>query len=167
MKFWKCPSLGRASLLLKSKFDWGYQHSLRHSAVFHKEEMFILPRRRDRHKWYICTAGEWDRDWYRDQMESLVSCRNVHTDLRQVQGPGPIVSYCTSPVPCTCPCSLPCGVNRPTDQDKRRYRYISTEPSGNMCCCLSVEYEHLYTIYTTHLYLSLYRSWVSGSVNTP
>ena len=44
---------------------------------------------------------EWDRDWYRDQMESIVSHRNVHTDLRQRQGPGLIVSYCSRLTPCT------------------------------------------------------------------
>ena len=49
--------------------------------------------------WHIHIAGERDR--YRDQVESIVLCRNVHTDSRQIPGPGPIVSYCAGPVPCT------------------------------------------------------------------
>ena len=56
----------------------------------------------------IHTAWEWDRDWYRDQMESLVPCRNVPTGLRQGQGPDPIVSYCASPVLCTGPIPVQC-----------------------------------------------------------
>ena len=37
-------------------------------------------------------------------------CRNVHTASRQGQGPGPIVSYCATPVPCTGldPCPVQC-----------------------------------------------------------
>ena len=31
---------------------------------------------------------------------SIISYRNVHTGLRQGQGPGPIVSYCASPMQC-------------------------------------------------------------------
>ena len=37
------------------------------------------------------------------KMESIVPCRNAHTGLRQEQGPGSIVSYCTSPILCTGP----------------------------------------------------------------
>ena len=40
---------------------------------------------------------------YRDQMETIVPCRTVHTGLRQGQVPGPIVSYCASSVPCPGP----------------------------------------------------------------
>ena len=47
------------------------------------------------------TEQEQNRDQYKDQMESQVPYRNVHTDPRQKQGPGRIVSYCASPVPCT------------------------------------------------------------------
>ena len=36
-------------------------------------------------------------------MESIVPCVNVHTGLRQGQGPEPIVPYCPSPVPYTGP----------------------------------------------------------------
>ena len=53
-------------------------------------------------------AREWDRNWYRDQMESIVPCTNVNTSLRQGQGLGAIVSYCTSPVPCTSPGPVQC-----------------------------------------------------------
>ena len=44
------------------------------------------------------TAREWERDRYRDQMENTVPCGNVHTGLRQGQGPGPIFPYCASPI---------------------------------------------------------------------
>ena len=57
--------------------------------------------------WYIHTVRERDRDRYRDQMESIVLCRNVHTGSRQIPGPGPIVSYCAGPVPCTGPIPFP------------------------------------------------------------
>ena len=40
-------------------------------------------------------------------MESVVLCRNVHTGLRQGQGPGPIISYCTSAVSFTGPAPGP------------------------------------------------------------
>ena len=44
-------------------------------------------------------------------MESIVTCRNVHTGLRQGQGQGqgqgPIVSYCASLVPCIGPSPIP------------------------------------------------------------
>ena len=33
------------------------------------------------------------QDRYKDQMESTVLCRNVHTGVRQGQVPGPIISY--------------------------------------------------------------------------
>ena len=42
---------------------------------------------------YIHTAWERDQNRYRGQMESMVSCRNAHTDPRQKQGPGPIVFH--------------------------------------------------------------------------
>ena len=42
-----------------------------------------------------------DREWEKDQW------RNVHTGLRQGQGPGCIVSFCASSVPCTGPVSGP------------------------------------------------------------
>ena len=29
-----------------------------------------------------------------------ILCRNIHTVPRQGEGPGPIVSYCVSPIPC-------------------------------------------------------------------
>ena len=32
---------------------------------------------------------------------SNILCRNINTSLRQEQGPGPIVSYCASSIPCT------------------------------------------------------------------
>ena len=32
-------------------------------------------------------AWEWDRDWYRDQLESIVLCRNVHRDRDREQDP--------------------------------------------------------------------------------
>ena len=45
-------------------------------------------------------------------MESILSSRNVHTDLRQGPRTGPIVSYCACPHPCTSPVPFPCSVNR-------------------------------------------------------
>ena len=33
--------------------------------------------------WYIHTAWEWVWDWYRNQIESIVPCRNVHIGPRQ------------------------------------------------------------------------------------
>ena len=45
--------------------------------------------------WYIHTAS-WDQDQW-----ILILCRNVYTGLRQGRGPGPIISYCANPVPCT------------------------------------------------------------------
>ena len=43
---------------------------------------------------------EHDQDWYRDQTQSTLPRRNVHTGPRQGQrsGSGPIVSYFDSPV---------------------------------------------------------------------
>ena len=41
------------------------------------------------------------------QMESVVQCRNFHTDLKQGQVTGPIVSYRASPIPCTGPGPAP------------------------------------------------------------
>ena len=40
-------------------------------------------------------------------MGSNILCRSVHTCLRQGQGPGPIVSYYVSSLPCTIPGSGP------------------------------------------------------------
>ena len=41
-------------------------------------------------------------------MRSNILCRKVNTGLRQGQGPGPIVSYCASPVPFAGSCPLQC-----------------------------------------------------------
>ena len=41
-------------------------------------------------------------------MVSEILSRKVQTGLRQIQGPGPIVSYCASPV-----CRVPCSVTKP------------------------------------------------------
>ena len=47
-------------------------------------------------------------------MESVVPCRNVYIGLIQEQGPGPIVSYCTSPILCMVLVPLLCSVNKPS-----------------------------------------------------
>ena len=54
---------------------------------------------------YIASERNWNR--YRDQIENIVPCRNVHTGLRQGQVPGPIVSYCVSPPPTASPGPVP------------------------------------------------------------
>ena len=46
----------------------------------------------------IHTDRDWGWDRYRDQIKSIVPCRNVHTGRRQRQEPGPIISYCESPI---------------------------------------------------------------------
>ena len=46
-----------------------------------------------------------------------ISCRNVHTGLRQGKEKGSVVSYCAGPVPCTC--SL---VNKPLNLDTEFYQ---------------------------------------------
>ena len=40
-------------------------------------------------------------------MGSIKLCRSVHTALRHGQGPGPIISYCATPIPCTGPDPCP------------------------------------------------------------
>ena len=47
------------------------------------------------------TGPVQDREWEKGSMGSNISWRNVHTGLRQGQGPGSIVSYCSNFVPCT------------------------------------------------------------------
>ena len=46
-------------------------------------------------------------DRYTVQIGIIVLSANVHTVPGQGQGPGPIVTYCASPIPCTGP-SLVC-----------------------------------------------------------
>ena len=46
-------------------------------------------------------------------MDSNISYRNVHTSPRQRKGPGPIVSYCASSIPCTAPFPVRFSVNNP------------------------------------------------------
>ena len=58
----------------------------------------------------------WDRVNEREWEMGLVQgpngkYTNVHTSLRQGQGQGAIVSYCTSPVPCTSPGPVSVNVN--------------------------------------------------------
>ena len=60
--------------------------------------------------WYIHTARERDRyrggggqGLWMGSMGSNMSWRNIHIGLKQGQRPGPIVSYCASPVLCTNP----------------------------------------------------------------
>ena len=67
--------------------------------------------------WYIHIAWERDREHYKDQMESIVSCRNVHKRLDQGQVRRPIVSFCASPIP---PVLFPCSVNKPSAAPKPR-----------------------------------------------
>ena len=37
---------------------------------------------------------------FQRKMESMFSCRNIATGLKQGHGPPSIVCYCTSPIPC-------------------------------------------------------------------
>ena len=55
--------------------------------------------------WCIHIAQQ--RNLCRDQLESIVSCRNVHTGPKMGQEPGPIVSYSTCPFPGTGPSPIP------------------------------------------------------------
>ena len=59
---------------------------------------------------------------YRDQMENTVCCGNVHTSLRQGQGPGPIVSYCAVSFPVLVP--VPCCVTAPGAIKKTAAEYV-------------------------------------------
>ena len=49
-------------------------------------------------------------------MESVVPCKNVHTGLRQRQGPEPIVSYCACPIPCSGWVLVACNGNKPWER---------------------------------------------------
>ena len=58
-------------------------------------------------------------------MGSTKLCRSVHTALRQGQGPGPIASYCATPIPLLVPVPVPCSVIKPQDfSEKLQYRSL-------------------------------------------
>ena len=48
-------------------------------------------------------------------MDSNILERNVYTGLRQGQGPGPIVSYCSSSTPCIGPVPGPVQYTKPLE----------------------------------------------------
>ena len=59
-------------------------------------------------------------------MGSNISCRNVHTGLKQGQGPLPIVFYCASPVSCTRSGPVQCELAiRPTTDTCKPVRILS------------------------------------------
>ena len=59
----------------------------------------------------IHTAWEWDRDWYRDQLESIVLCRNVHRDSDRDREQDPLFSIVPVPFLLLIPIPFPCSVN--------------------------------------------------------
>ena len=78
---------------------------------------------------YIHTAQDWDR--YRDQIESIVQCGNVHTGLRQGRDQGPLFPIVPVPFHALVLVLFPCSVNKPllcctnkNSSTKNGYMYV-------------------------------------------
>ena len=56
-------------------------------------------------------AQDWN--WYRDPMESIVPCGNVHTGLRQGRDQDPLFPIVSVPFHVLVPVLFPCSVNKP------------------------------------------------------
>ena len=64
--------------------------------------------------WYIHTVRERDRDRYRDQMESIVLCRNIHTGQDRDRHQDPLFPIVPTSFPVSVPFPFPSSVNKPT-----------------------------------------------------
>ena len=95
MRVWKCKQVidfGQSTTTMKEERNKALRWTNQISPSF----QYLT----EIHHEYIHTARDWDWDWDWDtnQMESVALCRNVQGGPRKLQGPGPIISYCVSPI---------------------------------------------------------------------